>query len=65
MLPARKDQHGALLATGKTHPTDLNLINKSFLVSSFELHVGPLTLHIILTEDDDCLPAVLHTAEYL
>ena len=51
MLPDRKDPHGAFRAIEKTHflPTDLNLINESFLVSSFELHVGPLALDIILT----------------
>lgn len=34
---------------------DLNLINESLLMSSFELHVGPFGLDIALAQDDDCL----------
>ena len=44
---------------------DLNLIDERLLVGGFELHVAPLTLDVVLTEDDDGLPAVLDAPEDL
>ena len=45
--------------------TDLNLIDERLLMGGFELHVAPLTLDVVLTKDDDGLPAVLDAPEDL